>query len=154
MRIKYKFFFGGDKNPYGKELDEVYDKITQERLIADPQCEKFIQEIFPTLDSWPDFVLANSRSVFWLMERAINLSEDGKEEEIEEIWEEAERSHSIGDWLLAAEADDSEKAMCYYMASLHHQFDPEGFAVDFRLYISENKDIANFSYDRTEPFED
>ena len=140
MEIRYKFFNGGDENPFRKELDEAYSKITEEREIADPNREKPIEDIFPRLESWPDYVLANSLFVFWQMERAVSLSGIDKAEEIEEIWQNAKDSRSIGEWLIESEADESEKALCYYMASLYNQYNPNNKAVDFRLYISEELD--------------
>jgi hypothetical protein len=139
MQLKYKFYFGGDHNPFQKEVDAAYEKITEERETIDPNKERPIEEVFPLLDSWPDYLIANSKSVFWLMERAICRDESQKAGEIEEFWEEARRNGNVGEWLMKSEADESTKAMCYYMASLHRAFDPIGNAVDFRFYVSEGR---------------
>ena len=140
MHIKYKFFRGGDVNPFEKELNEAYSKITEEREMADPEKELPVGEIFPKLESWPDYVLAHSLFVFWQMERAVSKGGLDKAREIEDIWHDAKDSGSIGEWLRESEADDSEKAMCYYMASLYNQNNPNNRSVDFRLYISETLD--------------
>ena len=137
MQLKYKFYFGGEFNPYEKEVDEAYSKLTEERERVDPQKEQPIENVFPTLDSWADYLIANSKSIFWLMEKAISKNESSKADEIEEFWEESKRSGNVGEWLKKAEADESTKAMCFYMASLHKAFDPIGNMVDFRYYITE-----------------
>lgn len=140
MQIRYKFYRGGDINPFQKAYDEAYAKITDERERADPNKEQDINELFPKLDSWPDYVLAHSLCVFWKMERDISISGIDKAEEIEELWDEAKSSGTIGEWLKLSEAEESEKAMCFYMASLYRQYDPNSKSVDFRLYISETID--------------
>ena len=140
MQIRYKFYFGGDSNPFQKERDAVYDKITAERAEVDPNNEKSLSEVFPTLESWPDYVLSNSKSVFWQMERAIQQNELTKASEIEDLWNEAKSDGSVGEWLKLSEADESEKALCFYIASLYNQFNPNDNTVDFRLYISEGPD--------------
>lgn len=137
MQLTYKFYFGGDNNPFSKETDAAYEKLTEEREVADPEKEKPLSEVFPTLDSWADYLISNSKSVFWEMERAICKNESQKASEIEEYWEEAQRNGDVGEWLKKSEADESTKAMCFYMASLHRAFDPDDSAVDFRFYISE-----------------
>lgn len=140
MQIQYKFYRGGDENPFQKEYDEAYSKITDEREQADPDKEQNVDALFPRLDSWPDYVLSNSLYVFWKMEHDISMSGIDKAGEIEEIWNEAKSSGNVGEWLKLSEAEESEKAMCFYMASLYHQYDPDSKSVDFRLYISETID--------------
>ena len=140
MQIRYKFYRGGEVNPFQKEYDEAYAKITDERERVDPNRERSIGELFPRLDSWPDYVLSNSLYVFWKMEHDICVSGMDKVAEIEEIWDEAKSSGSVGEWLKMAEAEETEKAMCFYMASLYNQYNPDNKAVDFRLYISEKID--------------
>lgn len=140
MQIRYKFFRGGDVNPFQEDMDEAYSKITTEREQVDPKKERSIGEVFPKLEAWPDYVLANSLYVFWQMERAISIGGIDKATEIADLWSEAKDSGSVGSWLRESEADDSVKAMCYYMASLYNQYDPNNKAVDFRLYISEEMD--------------
>ena len=137
MQLTYKFYFGGDFNPFEKEVEEAYGKLTEEREAADPEKVQPIEALFPTLDSWADYLIANSKSVFWQMERAICKDESNKAGEIEAFWEEANRDGEVGEWLKMSEADESTKAICFYMASLHKAFDPIGNAVDFRYYISE-----------------
>jgi hypothetical protein len=143
MQLTYKFYFGGDFNPFEKEAEEAYGKLTEERETIDPEKVQPIEELFPTLDSWADYLIANSKSVFWQMERAICKNESAKSDEIEEFWEESKRSGNIGEWLKKSEANESTKAMCFYMASLHKAFDPIGNAVDFRYYISEGTKPRN-----------
>lgn len=137
MQLTYKFYFGGDSNPFEREVEEAYGKLTAEREAKDPDRERPVEELFPLLDSWADYLIANSKSVFWLMEKAISRNATEKSGEIEEFWEGAKRRGSIGEWLRESEADESTKAMCFYMASLHRVFDPIGNGVDFRYYISE-----------------
>lgn len=144
MQLKYKFFRGGTKNPFEDEVRVSYDKITEEREITDPERKMSISTIFPRLDSWPDYVLALSKSTFWQMEKAICESKEGKDEEVERLWEEAEQERLVGEWLKEVEADESEKALCYFMASQYRQFNPDDNIVDFRLYFSEGgKPIAS-----------
>ena len=145
MHLKYKFFRGGEINPFLKEQEAAYSRITEEREIVDPNNELSVNEIFPKLESWPDYVLTNSLSVFWQMERAVSMAGINKADEIAEIWSEAKDKGSVGDWLKKSEADESEKAMCYYLASLYNQYNPDNKAVDFRLYISEKVDKSSGS---------
>lgn len=139
MQLTYRFYLGGDSNPYEEEERKAYGKLTEEREAVDPGKEKPIAVLFPQLDSWADYLIAHSKSVFWQMERAIRKGDPSKADEIEEIWDEAKSSGSVGEWLKVAEADEAEKAMCYYLSLLHREFDPKGFSVDFRYYITEGK---------------
>lgn len=139
MQLKYKFYFGGDNNPFTEEVDAAYEKLTDQRDSVDPMKEKPLDQVFPELDAWPDYLIANSKSVFWQMERDICKNEREKAVEIEEFWEEAKRNGDVGEWLKASEADESTKAMCFYMAALYKTFDTTGHMVDFRYYISEGR---------------
>ena len=143
MQVRYRFFQGGDWNPYEKERSAAYGKLTEERMVADPNKVEPIWEVFPKLGSWADYVIANSKSVFWLMERDISINEVDKAEEIEDIWDEAKSTGAVGEWLMKSEAEESEKAVCYYIAALHRRFDPNDPAVDFRLYISEGNKLKD-----------
>ena len=139
MQLRYKFYFGGNYNPYEKEAEEAYAQLTKEREAADPQKNTPLERIFPMLDGWADYLISNSKSVFWQMEKAISHDEENKASEIEELWEEGNRNGEVGEWLKKAKAEESTKALCYYMASLHNMFDPIGNAVDFRYYITEGR---------------
>ena len=145
MQLKYRFYFGGNHNPFAKETDVAYARLTDERLAVDPEGNKAPREVFPTLDSWADYLVANSKSVFWQMERAVCKGAD-KESEIEEFWEEAKRDGRVGEWLKRAEADESEKALCLYMATLHRGFCPEDNTVDFRYYLAPASRVENPNY--------
>lgn len=138
MTIKYRYYFGGEYNPYDKEWEEAYGKLTEEREIVDPRNEKPLVEVMPTLDSWADFVIAKSKSTFWLMERDICKSRENREEDVFEIWEEAVQKGKVGEWLKESEAEESAKAVCYYMSLQYERFCPGDYTVDFRLYLSES----------------
>ena len=71
MQLKYKYFSGGRWNPYAKDEKETYKKITEERRIADPMNEMPIDKVYPTLDSWAEYVIATSLSTFWKLEKEI-----------------------------------------------------------------------------------
>ena len=153
MELKYRYFFGGDWNPFGKEVDGFYDKLTQEREIKDPNHEKPIAKILPELDSWSDYVVAESKSTFWKMERNICKYENDAVQFIEDFWNKALREHRVGEWLKQSEADDSEKAICFYMATLHRRFNPHDNTVDFRLYFTQSKSGISLK-EYLEPIED
>ena len=138
MQIKYRFFFGGEQNPYEKEYEETYSRITEEREHIANDAEGEISEVFPKLQSWPNFVLVHSKFVFWKMEYDICKSGINKAEEILKLWEEAKLSGTIGKWLKELEEDENGKAMCYYMASLYNLFNPLDKSIDFRLYFTES----------------
>lgn len=145
MQLRYRFYMGGDYNPYQKEMVSSYNKLTEERQAVDANREMPLDEIFPQLDSWADYVMANSKYTFWLMERAICKNSEGKAEEIEDIWNEAKASGQIGEWLEKSEEDESVKALCFYIAALHNKFNPDDQTVDFRLYISEGSRQTSFT---------
>lgn len=136
MQLKYRFFFGGDRNPFEKTRAEAYARLTEERAIQDPEKTKPTDEVFPELDSWADYLIENSKSVFWQMERDICKNADSKADEIAELWKDAKSRGLIGSFLERSEADEASKAMCYYMAALHRQFSPNDITVDFRYYIA------------------
>ena len=146
MQLKYKYFFGGDWNPYEKEAEVALKHLVEERSIKDPKKEKPNREILPKLDSWPDYVLAASKSAFWQGERDVCHNEAQKTVEIEDLWRDATETRSIGGFIKDVEADEVEKAMCYYLASLFHRFDPDNYVVDFRLYFTEST-IAYYDND-------
>lgn len=137
MQLKYKYYRGGEWNPFDKEAMEAYKKLSEERRLKDPSGTRRLDAVFPTLDSWPDYVLGASKSTFWQMERAVCRSEGDKSIEIEEMWHNAVSRGMVGEWLKKADADESEKGLCYYMASLYEKFNPNDKVVDFRLYFSE-----------------
>ena len=153
MELRYRYFFGGDWNPFEKEVSSAYSKLTEERDIKDPKHEMAIEEVFPELDSWSDYVVAESKSTFWRMERCICKYEDDTVSFIEELWRNALREHKVGEWLSQSEADDAEKAMCYYMANIHKRFNPSDNTVDFRLYFPQSGDGKRVNEDLT-PYED
>ncbi len=153
MELKYRYFFGGEWNPFGKEVEGAYSKLTKERDIKDPKHEKPIQEIFPELDSWSDYVVAESKSTFWNMERNICKYENDCSQFIEDLWNKSLREHKVGEWLTQSEADDSEKAMCFYMASLNRRFNPRDNTVDFRLYFTQSGAVMSLK-EYLEPVED
>ena len=138
MTLRYRYFFGGEYNPFCKERDAAYAKLTDEARLADPSGERRLDILFPQLDSWPDYLIAESKNTFWEMERAINHGGEDAAERIETFWNKAVSDGMIGGWLKDVEEDDSEKAMALYMYAMHRQFDPNDFTVDFRLYFSES----------------
>lgn len=137
MQLKYRYFYGGDWNPFKKEVEEAYRKLSEERKIADPENRMPIDKVFPSLSSWPEYVISESKSTFWQMERAIGKHAEEKAQEIEGIWGEALSQKKVERWILEAQGDETEKAMCYYMKILHGMFSPKDKTVDFRLYFSE-----------------
>lgn len=150
MTLKYRYFFGGDYNPFRKERDDAYSKLTDEARLSDPDGERPVEELFPKLDSWPDYLIAESKNTFWKIERAINHGGQDASERVENLWRKAVSEGFLGDWLKSVEADEAEKAMSLYMYSLHKQFDPNDFTVDFRLYFSESH--VSKSLEDTEEF--
>lgn len=139
MQLKYKFFTGGDWNPYIKDSDEAYHRITEERNGNGGKEGEgaSVDGDMENLRSWPDYVLNHSKAVFWEMERDIWMNGADKSVEIEDVWAEANDNGAVGKWLKDSEADDAEKSMCFYMAALHERLCPNDRTVDFRLYISE-----------------
>ena len=49
MQLKYKFFYGGNRNPFSKEKEEAYRKLSEERKLADSGNTEPTEKIFPTL---------------------------------------------------------------------------------------------------------
>jgi hypothetical protein len=137
MQLKYRYFYGGDWNPFAKEADAAYVKLSEERKLADPGNNLPVEKVFPSLDSWPEYVIAESKSTFWKLERSIGKHSDGKTQDIEDVWKEALALRKVEKWILDAEGDESEKALCYYIKVLHGMFAPGDRTVDFRLYFSE-----------------
>ena len=99
MTLKYRYFFGGDYNPFRKERDSAYAKLTDEAQLADPEGERPTETLFPMLDSWPDYIIAESKNTFWEMERDIYKSGSDSSDRIETFWNEAISNGSIGEWL-------------------------------------------------------
>lgn len=147
MQLKYKFFYGGNYNPFEKEAEDSYRKLSEERKIADHDNIDPTEKVFSTLSSWPQYVIAESKSTFWLMERAIGINADAKAHEIEAIWTDAIGQGKVDKWILSAEGDETEKAMCYYIKVLHGMFAPNDRTVDFRLYFSEGGDAKRIDLD-------
>ena len=150
MTLKYRYFFGGGYNPFRKERDAVYARLTEEARLEDSEGARPIELLLPTLDSWPDYVIAESKNTFWEMERDVYKGGEDSAERVETLWKEALANGMIGDWLKKAEADEAEKAIALYMAILHRQFNPDDTTVDFRLYFSESD--AGKSLEETEAF--
>lgn len=138
MTLKYRYFFGGGFNPYRKERDEAYAKLTEEANLKDPSGSQQLEVLFPMLDTWPDYVIAESKNTFWEMERDVFEGGEDAAERVETLWRESLSNGVVGDWLKKAEADEAEKAMSLYIAIMHRQFDPDDATVDFRLYFSES----------------
>ena len=137
MQLKYKYFYGGDRNPFQKEVADSYRKLSEERKIANPENDQPLEKLFPSLDSWPLYVIAESKSTFWKMERAIGKYADSKAHEVENVWKDAIGQGKVDKWIISAEGDETEKAMCYYIKVQHGLFSPNDKTVDFRLYFSE-----------------
>ena len=137
MQLKYRYFYGGDWNPFKKESEDAYKKLSEERKIKDPNNEIPIEKVFPTLDTWATYVIAESKSTFWQMERAIGMHSDVKSGDVENIWKEAISQRKVDKWLMEVDGDESEKALCYYMKVMHGMFAPDDRTVNFRLYFSE-----------------
>ena len=147
MQLKYKFYYGGNHNPFKREAEEAYRKLSEERKIADRGNVQPTEKMFPTLSSWPQYVIAESKSTFWQMERAIGINADAKAREIEIIWQEALNHGKVDKWILSAEGDETEKAMCYYIKVQHGMFVPDDITVDFRLYFSEGGSAKRIDID-------
>lgn len=140
MQLKYRFFYGGSHNPFEKESETAYRKLSEERKVADGKNQEPVEKLFPRLESWPEYVIAESKSTFWQMERAIGMNPEEKATEIETIWKEALGRRKVDKWILTAKGDETEKAMCYYIKALHGMFAPNDRTVDFRLYFSEGRE--------------
>lgn len=138
MQLEYRFFYGGSRNPFEKEAVDAYRKLSEERKVADRRNLEPIEKVFPTLDSWPRYVIAESKSTFWKMERELGMNAEAKAQEIETIWKEALDHRKVDKWILEVDGNDTAKAMCYYIKVLHGMFAPNDRTVDFRLYFSES----------------
>ena len=141
MQLKFKYFFGGDWNPYEDEEKEAFMRLAYERKVKDPDKEMKDEKLLPNLDSWPDYVLAASKSAFWSFERAICEDDVQKAIDVESLWLDAKSARAVGDFLKEADAEEVEKAMCYYMATLFHRSNPTNYVVDFRLYLTEKAEV-------------
>lgn len=137
MQLQFRFFGGGDFNPYENDEKEAFKRLDKERLVKDPEKQLPLWEVFPTLDSYPDFVIARSKSVFWKYEKDLALDPDGNSILIEDMWKDAMRRREVGEFLLKIDGDESTKAICYYMAVDFHRTNPLDQSVDFRLYFTE-----------------
>ena len=140
MTLKYRYFMGGEYNPFREDRDRTYSRLTDEARLTDPDGERELEVLFPKLDSWPDFLIAESKNTFWEMEHDIFNSGEDISERVEMLWRDSVTNGRIGEWLKKAEADESDKAMALYMATQHQQFDQNDFTVDFRLYFTESKE--------------
>ena len=138
MTLKYRYFFGGEKNPFREERDKAYSRLTEEARLSDPAGERPLETLFPMLDTWPDYLISESKNTFWEMERDIYKGGEDSAEHIEKFWNEAVSSGSLGEWLKMVEADEAEKAIALYMATVHRQFNRNDNTVDFRLYFTES----------------
>lgn len=137
MQMKYRYYYGGDWNPYAKDAEKAYLRLTEERKLADPKNERPLEALFPQLPSWAEYVVAESKSTFWQMERAVGLHAEEKSCVIEGVWAEANAGKNVDAWILDSAGDESEKALCYYMKVQYGMFSPGDGTVDFRLYFSE-----------------
>ena len=152
MQLQDRFYYGGEWNPHAKPAEDAFVRLSEERKSRDPNNERPLKEILPELDSWPDYLLAHSLSVFWLMEKAIAQNELAMSTEIEDLWNNLGNKKWYGEWLKEAEADEPSKAMCLYMAMLHERFAPDDFTVDFRLYLSEGMNPKRGIVSSLEPY--
>lgn len=137
MQLQFRFFGGGDFNPYEIDEQEAYKRLNEERKVRDPDKQEPTWEIFPTLDSYADYVIAHSKSVFWKYEKDLALDADGNALLIEDMWNDALRRREVGEFLLKVDGDESVKATCYYMAVDYNRVNPLDKSVDFRLYFTE-----------------
>lgn len=138
MQLKFRYFYGGDWNPFQKETAEVYKKLSEERKLVDPMNEEPTDKVLPNLQSWAEYVILESKSTFWKMERDVGKYAEEKTHGIEVVWGDALSQHKVDKWILDAEGDETEKALCYYMKVLHGMFAPNDRTVNFRLYFSES----------------
>lgn len=150
MTLKYRYFYGGDYNPFLKERDTAYSTLTEEARLADPDGMRPTELLLPKMDSWPDFVIAESKCTFWKMERDIHNGGEDAADRIENFWKEMLSTGGLGSWLKEVEADETEKALALYMATRFRQFNPTDRTVDFRLYFTESKD--GISLEESEEF--
>ena len=153
MEMQFRFFYGGDWNPYESGLTEAMRHLTEERLAVDPNRETPMWEIFPKLRSYPDYVLALSKSTFWRYERDLALDPIGNMVQIEDMWNEAVSKGEIGTFIKDVEAPEVEKALCYWMACDYFRSAGDAGPVDFRLYFSQGQDIGGASTISLEPYE-
>lgn len=145
MELRYKFFRGGDWNPYEKETKECFKKLVDEQEVKG--LEGDLSKIWPGLDNWPDYLIAHSKSVFWQLEQNICHYSPGKAEDIYNVWKRAEEAGDLNEWYKTVEADETSKAMCYYMEKVYSLFDPKDITVDFRLYFTLGMEAKAFNGD-------
>ena len=154
MEMQFRFFYGGDWNPYETGVAESLRHITEERLAVDPNRERPLWEVLPTLRSFPDYVLSLSKSTFWRYERDLALDPVGNMVEIEDMWNDAVAKREVGDFILRVEAPEVEKAMCYWMACDYYRSAGDAGPVDFRLYFSQGQDSGGADAISLKPYEE
>lgn len=142
MQLRYRFFGGGDFNPYESGELEAFNRLTKDRLSIDPQRLQPLEQSLEECDAWPDYVIAHSKAVFWKYERDISLEPTANGLEIEDFWKGAERNNKAFEFIWDMDAEEIEKAICYYMARDYARCNPGDKSVDFRLYFTEHGDIG------------
>ena len=135
MQMRYRYYNGGEYNEYAKEANKAYAKLVEERLLTDPERRRSAIVAMPQCDGWAEYVQAISKAVFWQYERDVSIGGLALAERIERMWNEAIEKHLIGKFLMESDAEDVEKALCYYMASDFYRCHPNDEVVDFRLYF-------------------
>lgn len=135
MQMRYRYYSGGDYDEYAVEAKRAYENLVKERLLLDPERRRSAIEVMPSLDGWAEYVQAISKSIFWQYERNVSIGGLALAERIERMWTEAEERHLLGEFLEESDAEDVEKALCYYMASDFYRCHPDDRIVDFRLYF-------------------
>lgn len=139
MELKYRFYNGGEKNPYLEGEGAAYKVLTAEIGSAGGVGEKGFGAIAPKMDGWARYVIAKSKRVFWDMERDLRYGGGDTEAAVEEFWNDRGKSYRLGEWLKQVEVEDAERAMGLYMAWLYRRMNPMDVGVDFRLYFTEGE---------------
>jgi hypothetical protein len=153
MEMQFRFFYGGDWNPYDSGLADAISRLTEERILQDPNREAPMWEILPKLRSFPDYVIALSKSTFWKYERDLATDAVGNMVQIEDMWNSAVANGEVGDFIKKVEAPEVEKAMCYWMACDYYRSAGDAGPVDFRLYFTEGQELGGADSISLEPYE-
>lgn len=141
MDLNFRYYTGGEYNPYANELRKAQKALVAEAVVEmrreGRKSERSLDELMPTLYAWPDYVVARSKDVFWRGERDLSIDREASERAVEALWKEAGERNEIGRFLKETEAPEGAKAQCYYMAMDYMRKSPHDKSVDFRLYLSE-----------------
>lgn len=143
MEMSYKFYEGSDRNPYEKELLEARKALVDEAVLVMKQEAEAGEEgmpltlIMPTLEAWPDYVVARSKDAFWHGEKDFARDAVANAQVAEGLWREANANDEVGVFLKDIDADENSKALCYYLAMDYARKCPSDKVVDFRLYFTE-----------------